>query len=667
MLTEVLPVLLASALLAGFALWIYTRRELPVPGRGGLAALRVAFLVLLVVLIADPALPGRAAATSATRWVLLDASRSMTAARSDGAPEVPLEQALARARTLEGGGARVLVLGDPPLALEGADSLTAPQLADRAPTDAPSRLLPAVRRAAESGARDIVLLSDLRLDDAPTAAAELARLGVAVEVEDMGGPVRSAGIARLEAPATARAGARVEVAVEAFATESAAGDSADLVLTRDGEVEASWRVRLPAPGGTVRRSAEVTLPDRAGAVRFLARVDVAGDGFSDDDERSRVTEVDPSTGVVALVALVPDWEPRFLLPALGAVTGLPTRGWLRVGEDRYLPMEGGAAVPASELASVVADAALVVFSGRDRDEPSWVAPMAASARRVISLARDESGAAAAGVGAGPARPGEWYVASPPPPSALTASLAGVAAGSLPPLTHVLPVVPDQPGVPALLLRGPGGQAPVPAMVLVEAGGDDRREAVALASGFWRWAFREGEPREAYRSLWSAVAGWLLALDDGRGVAGVTPAAPVVAADRPVSWRAPVARGGQVELTVQLADSTERVDTLDVAATGDATGPSLPAGRHAWRARLVTPDTAEVSERVWQGTLIAERWTGELLPARLEPGALAVESSGGVAGSAVASGIPLRTRPWPYLVLLALLALEWIGRRRRGLR
>jgi hypothetical protein len=31
------------------------------------------------------------------------------------------------------------------------------------------------------------------------------------------------------------------------------------------------------------------------------------------------------------------------------------------------------------------------------------------------------------------------------------------------------------------------------------------------------------------------------------------------------------------------------------------------------------------------------------------------------------GRPLRTSAWPYLLLLAFLSLEWVGRRRAGLR
>lgn len=649
--------LLASALVAGFAVWVYARRELPVAGRAGLAALRVAFLVVLIVLIADPALPGRISTSSGARWVLVDASRSMIAVDEEGAE--PYTEALERARALATDDARMLMLGDPPVAVDVPDGPGAPM--------ASSRLIPALRQAAESGAREVVLLSDLRLEDGVAASAELARLGLEVTVERVGGAVRSAGVARIEAPAAARAGARVEVAVEAFATEGAAGDSADLVLSRDGEVEASWRLQLPAAGGVARRSVTVTLPERTGPVRWSARVTASDDGFPDDDERHRVTEVDPTTGIVAMVALVPDWEPRFLLPALGAVTGLPTRGWLRVGDDRYLPMEGGEPVSASAITPVLADAGLLVISGRGQDDPAWLSPLAGEARRVISLARDEEGASDAGVGAGPPRSGEWYVAAPPPPSALTASLAGVAAGSLPPLTRVLPAAQGGAGVPALLLRGPGGQTPTPALVLVESAERDRREVVALASGFWRWAFREGAPRDAYRGLWSAAAGWLLALDDGRRVAGVAPDAPVVPADLPVSWRAPVARDGRVEVTLTLPDSSRRVDTLVVGPHGSAEGPALSTGVHAWQARVVAPDSSSLRDRAWQGTLIAERWTDELLPLRLDASALTAAADGAPAVRPAVSGIPLRTRPWPYLVLLTLLALEWIGRRRRGLR
>jgi hypothetical protein len=496
------------------------------------------------------------------------------------------------------------------------------------------------------------------------AAAEARRLGLPVTFDDVGGPVRSAGIARVEAPAAGRAGDEIEVAVEVFATEGAASDSASLTLFRNDEPVASWPLELPGAGARVRRVYTTALPDRAGPVFWRAEVALPGDGFPDDDARTRVTEVDPASGLVALVALQPDWEPRFLLPVLAGVTGLPVRGWLRVGPDRFLPMEGGEPVDGEQLRPALQDARILVLQGRGRGAPDWIGRVAGNAGRVLTLASDEAGAAAAGVAAAPARPGEWYVRAPPPPSPLAGALAELAVSQLPPLTRVLPAATAGAGAgrPALMLQGPGSAVTAPALMLIDQ--DTRREVVALASGFWRWAFRPGDARDAYRSVWSGVAGWLLALDEGRSLGGVAPEAAVVSTRRPVTWRAPLAAGGLLEVTTMRGGDTPRVDTLAVGQGGVALQPALPEGRLDWRARILSPDSVAERERMWTGTLEAERWSGDLLPPRT---GLAFELDAGRPTVAGRESVPLRTRPWPYLLLLALLSLEWFGRRRRGLR
>ena len=68
--------LAGSAAAVAYSFWTYARRELPVPGRGTLAALRAAALVLVLLLLLDPPLPG-AVAGGPDRWVLLDGSASM--------------------------------------------------------------------------------------------------------------------------------------------------------------------------------------------------------------------------------------------------------------------------------------------------------------------------------------------------------------------------------------------------------------------------------------------------------------------------------------------------------------------------------------------------------------------------------------------------------------
>ena len=65
-----------------------------------------------------------------------------------------------------------------------------------------------------------------------------------------------------------------------------------------------------------------------------------------------------------------------------------------------------------------------------------------------------------------------------------------------------------------------------------------------------------------------------------------------------------------------------------------------------------------------GRFDVERYTGEL---RLPPVVDAVGGDAAEGGAPAAAGRPLRTHPLPFILVLAVLCGEWIGRRRRGLR
>ena len=124
-----------------------------------------------------------------------------------------------------------------------------------------------------------------------------------------------------------------------------------------------------------------------------------------------------------------------------------------------------------------------------------------AAPRAVVFPVDPTGASVAGVRSGRALDGEWYAAPDLAPSPLAASLVGVDLTGLPPLTSILPrTQPDS--VPAPLQLQLQGSGPAEAALVLEES-QGRREAVILASGFWRWAFREGSEREAYRGLWPA--------------------------------------------------------------------------------------------------------------------------------------------------------------------
>ena len=96
--------LASSSAAVAFAVWTYRKRELPVAGRWGLSVVRSAALVLILLLLFDPRLPGTGP-TGMSRWVLVDASASMVVGPSGASP---WNRAATRARTLQTEGTRVL-------------------------------------------------------------------------------------------------------------------------------------------------------------------------------------------------------------------------------------------------------------------------------------------------------------------------------------------------------------------------------------------------------------------------------------------------------------------------------------------------------------------------------------------------------------------------------
>jgi hypothetical protein len=86
---------------------------------------------------------------------------------------------------------------------------------------------------------------------------------------------------------------------------------------------------------------------------------------------------------------------------------------------------------------------------------------------------------------------------------------------------------------------------------------------------------------------------------------------------------------------------------------------LPPGAYRYR---VTSDAEAV---MTEGRFDVAAATDEMAPPAVEPAA--AERAGTPVAGAQAAGRPLRTQPWPYLLVIVLLCGEWIGRRRSGLR
>lgn len=629
-----------AAVAVGYAFWVYLRVELPVRGARALAAARAAALVLVLLLLFDPRLPSAAPGGGTQRWVLLDASLSMSAA--DGTGATAWEAAVQRAEALEADGYRIVAFGD-----DRADGSV--------PADGPDRLAselaPALRLAAEAGVREVTVVSDLRFGDAVAVRSALEALPVELRFEPVGGRAPNAGIRTLDVSDVRLPDASPVADVEIFG--GAEGDSVEVVVREEDREVARVVVAAPAAGRTATTTVELPPAQSSGRVRYTASLEGAEDAFPDDGEVGAYAVVGHEEGGLVLVSLRPDWEPRYLLPVLESVTGLSSSGFLHAGPDRWVTMgaasERGAPVDSSTVRTAAGAATLLVVHGLHADAPGWVAQALSAPGRHLVFVEDRASAAVVSLDVTGPQDGEWYASPDVPVSPIAGALNGIELQGLPPLRDVLTV--DDDGVSApLALQQSGAGAPTPALWLDDH--EQGRRAIGLAAGYWRWAARP-EGRTPYRQLWSGVVGWLLA---DQTVATAEP--------RPLQWVVP--RGSDVAWGLAGSDSLRLVveregaavlDTVVAGASG-LTTPPLPPGLYHYA-------TLDGTDTISSGRFDVAAATDEMLHPPLSVDAL--ETVGETPAAAGLPGVPLRTLPWPYLIILALLCCEWIGRRRAGLR
>ncbi len=643
---------------AGFAFWIYERREIPIAGRRVLASARAASLALIIVLLWNPHLPAfgaGAGAGASGRWTLLDGSLSMGAVDSGG---VTLwSEALRRARDRESAGDRIMVFSSGlVVATDG--------LPDSTVLEPASRLAPALERVRESGSREVVVISDLRLSDPEAVGRALARLGMSVRFDIVGGTPRNVALPVADLPALVASGDSLVADVAVRSMGTSIGDSILVEVREEGDVRVSRTIAPPPAGRLTRLQLSVPPSSRSGLVRYEIRASLAGDVFPDDDARVRFVEVDKEAGGLVLVSLRPDWEPRFLMPVLEQVTGLPGRGYLRLSEGRFVPLSVGDGVSATvqdaDVQGWAETAEVLVVHSVSGDMPPWLSDALAGSSRSIVFLAGPAGARSVGLGVGAVLSGEWYPSADLPPSALASSLVGVPWTGLPPLTGVLPLSRAAPGLVPLELQLQGSGPTEAAMVLQGMSG--KRQVVVLATGFWRWAFRDGAPREAYRRLWAGVVGWLLANEPLGSGPGVAPAERVVRRGEEVVWRAGPWAGRSLRFVIGSEDAPTTDTVLEVGPAGDVRSGVLPPGTYDYR--VESGDSANV---VGQGRFEVEAYSGELLAPVYQPTADSGRPSGTETVGRDTPGRPLRTHAFPYILLVGLLSGEWIGRRRRGLR
>jgi len=636
------------ALAAGavaFSFWLYLRVELRVKWAHRLALVRAATFVVLLMLLFDVRLPALASRGTGPRWALLDASLSMGAAAPGGASA--WESAASRARALDRDGWTVVTFGGGTRLDESEGGST--------PTELTSVLAPALTRAVEAGVTRVRVLSDLRLEDAVAVRSALGSLPLDVEFERFGEDLYNAGVSRLEVPDLARADGSVTAQVEIHG--GTVGDSISIEVFEEGRPVAERRVPAPSAGLRARVPIELPTPSATGRLRYTARVAQEGDAFASDDEVVSYASVGTEEHALVVLSVRPDWEPRYVLPVLEEVTGLSGLGYLRVGPDRYVPMgralDRGGPVDSATVRSSAEDAALLVLHGLGSASEPWVRALVDRAGPDVLLLDDPAGAALIGIPTGDPREGEWYVSSDIPASPIAGSLVGATFQGLPPLTEVL-LSTDPARVRGSLFVQLRGTGPLEAAVHLEER-PDGRTAVLFASGLWRWAARDAG-RGAYRQLWSGIAGWLLA---GESVPGAQPRPTqwVVERGEPVAWSAPL-DGVERRIVVSRGDSVVAEATALDRGTFE-TGVLTP-GQYEYRVESVAGDS-----------LGTGRFDVAAATAEMAAPAMVIDPRTGAGTLATAReedpGSPLRTYPWPYLLMIGLLCGEWIGRRRSGLR
>ena len=639
--------LFLAGILATYAFWVYLRVELTVPAARSLAVVRASILSLVLLLLFDPRLPFEATGAAPTPWVLLDASMSMTVEGLEGSS--PAEVAAERAAELETEGWEVFRFGNGNLVRQVNET-------QRASEGLISELAPSLQLAAESGAKEVRVLSDLRFTDPVAIQSVLDVIPVAVQFEDLSLVARNSGIARFSVSDVLYPEDSPAAEIEIFGGNS--GDSVIVEIFEEKREVAQVRVLAPGPG--LRATGTVRLPPagESGHLRYTARIadeEQVDDAFPSDDEAVTYAGIGYPAGALVLVSAVPDWEPRYLLPVLEKVTGLPSIGYLRAGPDRFVRLgsasDRGIPADSSTVKRAATEAALLVLHGLGVDADPWIAEIAEGQGQRLVLPLDSEGTRAVGLETGDPISGEWYASPDVPTSPIAGALAGVNLQGLPPLSGAM--VPSTPLLlPPLQIQLRGAGSPESAFGLIERPGG--RVAVALASQFWRWAARENG-HEPYRRIWSGIVDWLLA---GEEVIAAEPRPMVWVTSRgqKIAWSL---GGDSSSVHLEVWSGTEVVTDTTLVGGGEAMTGALDPGLYTYT--LVS----ESGDTVGAGRFDVSGVSLEMLPVakmpELSPGSLSSP------GNAEDSGRPLRTYPWVYLLIMVLLCSEWIVRRRTGLR
>jgi hypothetical protein len=499
---------------------------------------------------------------------------------------------------------------------------------DTTPTRGRSLLRPALTAAAASN-RSVVVVTDGEIEDAGDIPPEL--LGRAAVVVFPRQPRADLALVNVAGPSRVTAGDSIVLEVEAQAVAGAAADSLEVEVLSGSKTVSSRS--LPVRSGAMARS-RIAFPSAViGPGDHVLRVRLAGLGDEEPrtDTRLHLVTVTATPGIVLLAAPA-DWDSRFLYRALRDVAQLPVRGYARLDGERWRSMSDLSPVSVERVRQAARGADLLILKGGP-------GPLSegSSARGIWRWPSGETGASPI--------PGDWYL-SGAEVSPIAGAFLGQPVDSFPPATQLTPMEPgpgDWIGLTAQLGRR-GAARPA-----VTGRQEGRVRSVSVAAdGLWRWAFRGGSSEQSYRTWVASTASWLLGgADSARGIA--SPIRPVVQSGRPLvfEWTGPGA--AVASPVVWTGPEGPRADTLRFDGAGRASV-RLPPGQYRYR-----------FAGGGGGTVAVEEYSDELLPS---PPTLASR----------AARVPrpegrTAARDWLWLfgICVVALSIEWLARRRLGLR
>jgi hypothetical protein len=499
---------------------------------------------------------------------------------------------------------------------------------DTTPSRGRSLLRPSLTAAAALN-RPVVVMTDGEIEDAADIPSEL--LGRA-SVRTFGRQPRADfALIDVAGPSRVTAGDSIVLEVEVQAIAGATADSLAVEVYSGNETVA--RRRLAPPDGSTTKSRLAFSSAVIGPGDHVLRIRLAGvdDEEPRTDARLHLVTVAPTPGVV-LLAVPADWDSRFLFRALRDVAQLPVRGYVRLAGDRWYSMSDLAPASADRVRQAARGADLLILKG----DPGSL-PEGSGARAIWRWPSGETGAKPI--------PGDWYL-SGTEVSPIAGAFLGQPVDSFPPATQVIPLEPgpgDWIGLTAQLGRRGASR---PAIAGRQEG--RIRSVTVAADGLWRWAFRGGSSEQSYRTWVATTASWLLGgADSVRGAA--SPIRPVVQSGRPLVFEWTGSGPATAAPLVWTGSEGSRPDTLRFDGAGRSEV-HLPPGQYRYR-----------FAGGGGGTVAVEEFSDELLPSPVtltSRDAKVPRPDGRTAA---------RDWLWLFGICIAALSVEWLARRRLGLR